>query len=407
MIVCAHAGAIPLADETVQCVVTSPPYWGLRRYAGSQELIWGREAGCEHEWGDQIEVNATNHTGTARWNHTRNGRDEEQPIEKRVAWLRTKVAQGCICVHCGAWRGAYGLEPTIQMYVQHTVEILCEVRRVLRKDGVCFWNIGDSYAAARGYSGSIDTSVGCIQKGVRGSIRGPGQPYPHREPQEGLKPKDLCLIPSRVAIAAQEDGWWVRSMIIWAKPNTMPESVKDRPTSAYEYILVLTKAERYYWNADALAIEPSESSFARLRQPNLENQKGSDRVPGKANGPMGACFGGRNKHEGYQNRKHSGREDDGAYLQNGVNCRDVWVFSPQPYKGAHFATFPEELPRRCISVASRVGDLVLDPFGGSGTTGRVAIELRRRVVLCDLAYSHDYAPLAKERTSEVQLEAFA
>ena len=136
------------------------------------------------------------------------------------------------------------------MYIAHTVEILREVRRVLRPDGVVFWNIGDSYAAAKGYSGDLKPSD--LQSSNRGSLRGTNMRPPNRNGAAGLKPKDLCLVPERVAIAAQADGLWVRSMIIWAKPNPMPESCTDRPTDAYEYIIMLTKSERYFWDADAV-----------------------------------------------------------------------------------------------------------------------------------------------------------
>ena len=138
-----------LPADSVQMAVTSPPYWGLRDY-GIPPSIWSDDPNCSHEWGDTISVNATNHTTKARWNHTRNGRDELQPTEKRVSWLRTEVKQGQFCQRCGAWAGAFGLEPTYQLYVDHAVEVFREVRRVLRPDGVLWLNIGDSYNVIRG-----------------------------------------------------------------------------------------------------------------------------------------------------------------------------------------------------------------------------------------------------------------
>jgi DNA modification methylase len=382
---------LPIEDESVQCIVTSPPYWGLRKYSGEQELVWGGRDGHKHAWGGQIPPR-----GKSNWN-TFFSEDHPNGVKSSESLHESQVTNHGAHCHCGAWRGAFGLEPTIEMYVQHSVEILREMWRVLRKDGVLFWNIGDSYhnGDKGGYrKGRLGLRSEIQRSNMAGDIPG----APNRNPQMGLKPKDLCLIPERMALAAQADGWWVRSMIIWAKPNPMPESVTDRPTDSYEYIVMLTKAERYFWNADALSMEPSESSLSRLRQPNLEIQEGSERVPGKTNGPMKACFGGRNKHAGYGNRKHSGREDEGNYIENRVNVRNVWVFSPQPYREAHFATFPEELPRRCILAATKVGDTVLDPFAGSGTVGRVAIELNRKAILNDLAY-HD---LSEKRTKNVQ-----
>lgn len=352
---------------------------------------------------------------------------------------------GTVCTLCGAWRGAYGLEPTIDLYVQHTVEILREIRRVLRKDGVCFWNVGDSYASNRGNytrprKGS-SAKVGQEHSDLLGAA-------PNRFLKDGLKDKDLCLMPFRVALAAQADGWWVRSDIIWHKPNPMPESVTDRPTDAYEHILMLTKSQKYFWDAAAVA-EP-------LKRPD----EGSRKTP--------ARFGGADKFAAIkdQSRLHSGNEYLGT--PNGTrNIRNVWTFATQPYKGAHFATFPEELPRRCILAASsekgacakcgapwmrnvkktliperdmiadandqasnRVKDghkpgwvnvretlgwsptckcncpetvpcTVLDPFGGSGTTGKVAVELQRNAVLCDVAYgTGGYRELAEQRIAQ-------
>jgi len=371
------ARKIPLADESVQCVVTSPPYWGLRKYAGEQNLIWGGAVNCEHDF--SLTILDKSKSGTKRSGLTNAGASQ-------CASNRFTATHGT-CLKCGAWHGAYGLEPTVEMYVEHSVLILREIRRVLRKDGVCFWNIGDCYAAARGYSGSLDTRVGDMQKYVRGSLRGPGQPYPHREPQNGLKSKDLVLMPARIALAAQADGWWVRSDIIWAKSNPMPESVKDRPTDSYEHILMLTKSQRYFWDIDA--VRESFNYPERRYRKFTENHK-----TGKL------ALQGNRSTAGL----HDGRSQYGD-PEKGRNLRNLWTFATTSYSGTHFATFPEELPRRCIKAASRPGDLILDPFAGSGTTGRVAIELGRRVILIDLAYGDgEYQKLAKDRTSLVQIE---
>ncbi|GAH55850.1 unnamed protein product, partial [marine sediment metagenome] len=200
-----------LPDESVQCVVTSPPYWGLRKYSGEQDLIWRFEAGkdpviCEHEWATEtIKHDALRH------------RPGEKCIvgSKKNPAIRpgSKVDIG-FCSLCGAWRGQLGLEPTPELYLQHCIEILREIRRVLRKDGVVFWNIGDSYAGSGSPGGDFRDG-----KGGNDYLR------PYNRKGGVLKPKDLCLIPQRLMIAAQEDGWWVRSVIIWSKPNPMPESV--------------------------------------------------------------------------------------------------------------------------------------------------------------------------------------
>lgn len=448
------ARAIPLADSTVQCVVTSPPYWGLRKYAGAQDLIWGGADGCEHEWVDENRIGATG------------GKTEKQVTNRGANGDGFAIHSGD-CVRCGAWCGAFGLEPTIEMYVVHTVEILREIRRVLRPDGVVFWNIGDSYNSGTQFNKHENT--GGYSEG-----RLPG----HRAIVKALKPKDLCLIPERVAIAAQDDGWWVRSMIIWNKPNTMPESCTDRPTDAYEHIIMLTKSSKYFWDADAVkevATCERERGTATYQQVPGGGDNGglaSRRKP--RGGPFSKAYAEQQPAHGAMRLERP--EDNGTR-----NLRNVWTFPTQPYRGAHFATFPEEIPRRCIMAATsergaccscgtpwkRVTEkppipapeseyagkwfesedhssahrmnrnlkasrdagfggsfaptktigwqrscecleasppiapqpcVVLDPFGGSGTTARVAVQLNRNAVSLDLAY-HDHA---EKRTRNVQ-----
>src|SRR3989442_7870382 len=169
-------------------------------------------------------------------------------------------------------------------------------------------------------------------------------------------------------------------MIIWAKPNPMPESCKDRPTDAYEHILMLTKSARYYWDADAA----QEPALVGYRSSSFLPISAKDRQSPSPTAATAASMNNRTEE-----------------FVSSRNMRNVWTFPTQPYSGAHFATFPEELPRRCILAASRRGDLVLDPFGGSGTTGRVAMELERRAVLLDLAYDAAYRDLAIGRTTDV------
>ena len=332
----------PVADESVQCVVTSPPYWGLRKYSGEQELIWDDEGTCVHQWVDNWRAGITGGQNQGSKADNPNG-TTNRPVPS---------SRNGTCLKCGAWRGAYGLEPTIEMYVAHTVEILRELRRVLKKDGVVFWNIGDSYATAAGKGNNVPQTKwkDCTYPDAA----------PHRS-ESGLKGKDLCLIPARVALAAQAQGWWVRSDIIWHKPNPMPESVRDRPTDAYEHVLMFTKSAKYFWDAQAVA-EPSVSKQGDRRF----ERNDVTQIVGRG---------------GTDSRKRTGSPTGPTR-----NIRNVWTIPTQPYKGAHFATFPEELPRRCIKAASRVSDIVLDPFCGSGTTGKVALELGRNFIGTDLAY---------------------
>jgi DNA modification methylase len=412
MLIRGDARHIPLPDNSVQCVVTSPPYWGLRKYSGEQELVWSvRESKgivrCnrgDHAWGEP---------GVRR-----NGRDWDPTIGESPVGRDYQGSTGSFCQLCGAWRGAFGLEPTIEMYVEHSVEILREIRRVLRPDGVCFWNIGDCYATGAGrvgdcpgggkqgekwtgYRGSNSTKGG-KERWADGAMGvGPIQ-QPNRMPQAGLKPKDLCLIPARVALATQADGWWVRSDIIWAKPNPMPESVRDRPTDAYEHILMLTKSERYYWDAEA-AKEPFVSTEKHRATATWVKGWASEEGPHTpiehaqlAPSHKGSKFNSERKKVVAPNVGNGDRKDSAF----GRNLRNVWTFATQPYKGAHFATFPVELVIRCLQAASKPGDLVMDPFGGSGTVGQVAFNMGRRFVLLDLAYQD----LARKRIGGLALQ---
>jgi len=239
-----------LPEESIQCCVTSPPYWGLRKYEGQQEMVWGNQD-CEHQWLSETRVGDKREGGCSDiW---RQGTGAASTFSKSQGLSATTNT----CSLCSAWRGAYGLEPTPEMYVEHTIEFLRAIRRVLRKDGVVFWNIGDSYWGGKGQSGQGSPEYQAARRNVslnrpHDHIGGPKQTRPSDGSHPIVKPKDLCLIPFRVALAAQEDGWWVRSIIIWAKPNPMPESVKDRPTESHEYILMLTKSKNYYWDQDAV-----------------------------------------------------------------------------------------------------------------------------------------------------------
>ena len=291
-----------LPDQSVNCCVTSPPYYGLRDY----------------------------------------GHD-----------------------------GQIGLEETPEAFVQKMVEVFSEVKRVLRDDGTLWLNLGDSYSGSgKGPAGNLGATHNERHLEHKHSAIVP----------EGLKPKDLIGIPWRIAFAMQADGWYLRQDIIWHKPNPMPESVTDRCTKAHEYIFLLSKSARYYYDAEAIKEPSANSSIARLSQSNLESQVGSARVPGKTNGNMKAV-GGEMR-----------------------NPRSVWTVNTQPYKGAHFATFPSNLIRPCILAGCPKGGIVLDPFGGSGTTAAVAMEEGRGAILCEL--NPEYIPLINKRLSEIQPKLF-
>ena len=318
-----------LPAESVQCVITSPPYWGLRRYEGEQSAVWGGDPDCEHEWESRRYYVEQSVSANSREAFSEAG---EENIERLKA---ARWREDSTCTKCGAWYGAFGLEPTPELYVANTVEILREIRRVLRPDGVIWWNLGDSYAGSgQGWQHKDGGSIQRKWLESYGTGRPPG--YISSATASGLKPKDLTLIPARVALAAQADGFWVRAMVIWEKPNTMPESVKDRPTESHEYILLLTKSERYFYDADAVREPHKQASLERVQQKWADATKYDE--------------------DGAPDRQHSWQREreemTHACHPGGRNLRSVWRFATIPYMGAHFAVFPPELPRRCILAGS-------------------------------------------------------
>ena len=280
--------------------------------------------------------------------------------------------------------GQIGLEETPEQYIRAMVEVFRCVWDVLEDDGTLWLNLGDSYAGS-GKGAWANKDGG--QKEVY--IPDPDSPQAliPKVPL-GLKPKDLIGIPWRVAFALQADGWYLRQDIIWHKPNPMPESVQDRCTKAHEYIFLLSKSQKYYFDNEAIAEPLAASSVARLAQPTLSQQAGSDRVPGKTNGNMkavGPRFGGDKygDDDGNESRTKSGNR----WVQNETgrrNKRSVWTVTTKPYKGAHFATFPPDLITPCILAGAPAGGIVLDPFMGSGTTAAVAIANGRDYLGCEL-----------------------
>jgi DNA modification methylase len=274
--------------------------------------------------------------------------------------------------------GQIGLEPTPDEFVAELVAVFREVRRVLRDDGTVWLNLGDSYGTGGGntHGGSSSTlkNDGRKELGrrltVERSANAMTAQFPSVRIASDLPPKNLLGIPWRVAFALQADGWYLRQDIIWHKPNPMPESVTDRCTKAHEYVFLLSKSARYFYDAAAIAEPVAPSTVERLSQ-DVENQRGSDRVPGKTNGTMKAV--------GSDTR----------------NARSVWTIATQPFKEAHFATFPPDLAERCIKAGCPKGGTVLDPFGGAGTTGLVADRLQRNAVLIEL--NPAYADIARRR----------
>jgi DNA modification methylase len=376
MIIQGNALNIPLKNESIQCCITSPPYYGLRDYGTAK---WeGGDTKCDHqELRGGVGDTSAKHTSSAMASTTYQYRDT--------------------CLKCGAIQidNQLGLEPTPEAYVQNIVQVFREVWRVLKKDGTCWVNLGDNYAG-RGGTGN---QFGQIEAGLS-KVR-------PQNPSNSLKPKDIIGIPWRVAFALQADGWWLRQDIIWHKPNPMPESVTDRCTKSHEYLFLLTKNAKYYYNSDAIKTPLKNTSVVMLMQ-NIEKQTGSTPISGKTNGNMKAVrphgitrdrlldYNSKEKllrtsvlRGGYEN------EHDLPEPALTANKKSVWTIATKCFKGAHFAVMPEKLVEPCVLAGSRPWDIVLDPFSGSGTVGVVAEKYQREFIGLEL--NMDYIKISKKR----------
>lgn len=302
--------------------------------------------------------------------------------------------------------GQIGLEETPDAYIEKLTAVFHETHRVLKNDGTLWLNLGDSYNGSGGPGSQYDTKASKSYKGDFKKFYNPNRNI------SNLKPKDLIGIPWAVAFALRTDGWWLRQDIVWYKPNAMCESVKDRCTKSHEYIFLLTKNAKYFINMTEIeelaaydgrkdtvmkGSNKYKNGFILSQNPQTLSVRGHERwkfVDVKKFGKTGE------KHSGYNNPNGSLR----VKMQGLVavrNKRDVWIINTKPYKGAHFATFPPELPRLCILAGSKPGDIVLDPFNGSGTTGEVAVSLGRNYIGCEL--NPQYIELTKQRLAQVQL----
>lgn len=301
--------------------------------------------------------------------------------------------------------GQIGLEETVEEYVAEIVGVFDLVHELLNDDGTLWLNLGDSYCTNPGNARGTGENQGLTNN----------KP-PHRSAKNKLgcwlKPKDLIGIPWRVAFALQARGWYLRSDIIWNKPNTMPESVTDRPTRSHEYIFLLSKSRRYYYDWKAIKEQMAEATFKRLDQENFDNQTGGEKDYGPdSNRSMRKTIENMKKKVDKQrghSRRHNGFNDRWDQMTseekaaNGRNKRDVWTVATSPYKGAHFATFPPDLIEPCVLAGSRPKDIVLDPFSGSGTTGLVSHKHGREYIGIEL--NPEYNELADIRTSWVQID---
>lgn len=350
--------------------------------------------------------------------------------------MRTLIADGvkvqCVVTSPPYWRlrdygvpGQLGLEPTIGEYLDAMVGVFDLVRDLMADDAVLWLNMGDSYIGSnRGGQNSKSGLQGSTEgqnqsKLVRKSFRRDREPTPRSDiGVPGLKPKDMAGVPWRLAFALQDAGWWLRQDIIWHKPNPMPETVSDRCTKAHEYVFLLSKSMRYYYDADAIAEPVSPDTHARAARGRSEDHKWADGGPGnhtlakvppsgghvagvnpKAKLKAVGGWAGGDKHDALSHQKDGQHPKTGAprHKQNESfsaavsgaellvrNKRSVWTIPTQPYPESHFATFPEALVEPCVLAGSRAGDIVFDPFMGSGTVAQVAQRLGRQYLGCDL-----------------------
>lgn len=346
-----------LPDKIADMCVTSPPYYGLRDY-GTGKWVGGNP-NCPHKrlskWSDKMI------TGHAQDDLVGNVGDG---IYKTV------------CPLCGAVREdkQIGLEETPEEYIDKLVMVFREIRRVLKDDGTLWLNIGDTYNTS-----SYKKDEKSNGYGKQGTNKGTYERVVERPTDKNCKPKDMIGIPWMLAFALRNDGWYLRQDIIWHKPNPMPEPVKDRCVKSHEYLFLLSKKPHYYFNYES--IQEQAVTGETVRDKHKEQYQ--------ADYPKGDRFS----------------EGEHIYGKNGMkNKRDVWSITTKAVKEAHFATFPEELIEPCIKAGSRTNGIVIDPFFGSGTTGRVAEKLNRRYIGIEL--NPEYVEIAKRRTDNIQMSFY-
>jgi len=354
-----------IPDECIDMAITSPPYWGLRDYGIEQ--IFGGDKDCKHEWRCVA-------------------KDRKKGIQKGLIGLRgpndkpsqyyckeSKIKGSDICSKCGAWKGQLGLEPTPEMYIEHMTQIFHELKRILKKTGTFWLNMGDTYS-----SGSGSTNNGFNERWGNSPGRRK-QENPKPKIQASLPLKCLCMIPERIAWSLIQDGWTLRNKIIWYKPNGMPSSVKDRFTNKWEYIFMFSKSRKYYFDLDAVKEPFAISTYEKIKY---------------AFNPYKGDIQGVVKYTGQE--KYAENMKSGNL--SGKNPGDVWSIATQPFPEAHFAVYPEKLLEKPIKAGCPQNGIVLDPFFGSGTTGLVAVKLGRNFIGIEL--NPEYIKIAKKRLAQ-------
>lgn len=332
-----------LTDESVDCVLTSPPYWALRDYETDPE-VWDAQEGCSHDWDEKKQ----------KW-HSDRGQGEKKEVDDE---FQIDGTISDTCRKCSAWRGSLGQEPDPELFVKHLCDVFDEVKRILKKGGTCFVNLGDTYSATR-WSENAGTSF---------MAKGKNSKKNHViEKKTDLPDKCLVQIPSRFAIEMTRRGWILRNKIIWHKPNAMPSSATDRFTVDFEEIFFFTKNQKYEF----------EQQFEKAEM---------------------------NRWGGNEFKVKNGLEYRDNMMPEKRNKRCVWSIPTKPYPEAHFAVFPEDLCFIPIQAGCPKEGIVLDPFMGAGTTGLVAKKLKRHYIGIEL--NPEYIKQAEQRINAIPWPLF-
>ena len=350
-----------IPDESVDCITTSPPYYSMRSYRGA-ETVWGGSSDCKHEWvkqeiyKDNLRFRDPNHKASV-------GNQKNQQI------YSNPNTEASVCLKCGAWKGQLGFEPSYEMYIGHLMLVTKELKRVLKKTGTMFWNMGDSYASSGGPSRHFGYSDPKWAKVRNGSFEEP------TAFDQGIEPKSLMMLPERFAIRMIDDGWALRNKLIWYSRNKMPEPVKDRFSRKWEFVYFFTKSKRYYFDLDAIRVPWSDARISDIERAKQKHKGYSGKFSTiTASGLKGQPVGNPDK---------------------GKNPGDMLSIVTKSHKFIHHAVYPETLVEPLIKAGCPKDGVVLDPFAGSGTTGVVAKKLGRSSILIEI--SGEYCKIIKER----------
>lgn len=371
-----------ISSGSIDMCITSPPYWALRDYQTEQQ-IWDGDENCKHEWGAKI----IHKLRTSAGEHVTVGSNlnEYQPRQ---------IQQGNFCIECGAWYGSLGLEPSFELYIKHLCDIFDEVKRVLRKTGTCWVNLGDTYAGSGCGTNDYRTEK---SKSIQGKGKN-AQLYKKggiAQKIKDIQSKCLCLIPFRLAIEMVNRGWILRNVIIWQKPNCMPSSAKDRFTVDFEYLFFFVKNKKYYFETQCEPMLGNEYDINRMKS-------GRKEYKGKWSGYGEEVAKFRSPRVRTQRKSWDSKRIQSAFVASGElgrNKRCVWIIPTFPFPEAHFAVYPEALIETPIKAGCPKEGVVLDPFIGSGTTAVVSKKLGRNFIGIEL--NPKYIDIAKKRLNKI------